>query len=177
MPGNQKPRRGHFFIVIAAVFYGTVVVGGEFFITRGLSLFEIAFYPILLMTVLVLPVLLIRPNYVIPKRLLPFFLLYGLIGAFAEFGQFVGLIFGVPVAVVALVLYPQPLWTVVLSAGLLGERITRRKVIAMLLAFAGVAVLTQGAWTVSIAHPFLGLLACLIASVFMSLWVIWGRKS
>jgi drug/metabolite transporter, DME family len=177
MPPNQKTRRGRLLIVIAAVFYGTVVVGGEFFINKGFSLFEVALYPILLMTLAVLPVLFVRPQYVIPARLLPFFVLYGLIGAFAEFGQFVGLVFRVPVAVVALVVYTQPLWTVLLSAGLLGERITWRKISATLLAFAGVAVLSQGAWTLAVNHPLAGVLACLCASIFISLWVIWGRKS
>lgn len=177
MPRKPKIRRGQLFIVIAALFYGTVVVGGEFFFRNGFSLFEIALYPILLMTVAVFPLVLLRPQFSIPKRLLPFFVVYGLIGSFAEFGQFVGLVFRVPVAVVALVLYTQPLWTVLLSAGLLGERITWRKIAAMFLALAGVLVLLLGSWTLTVRHPFVGLLACLIASVFISLWVIWGRKS
>src|SRR5215813_5622900 len=105
-------RRDHLLIVVAAIFYGTVVVGGEFFLDRGFSVFEIAFYSILLMTLAVLPFAVLRREYSISRDSIPFFVVYGLIGAFAEFGQFVGLIFGVPVAVVALILYTQPLWTV-----------------------------------------------------------------
>ena len=170
-------RRDHLLIVVAAIFYGTVVVGGEFFLERGFSVFEIAFYSILLMTLALLPFAVLRREYSISRDSIPFFVVYGLIGAFAEFGQFVGLIFRVPVAVVALILYTQPLWTVLLSAPLLGESVIMRKVGAAVLAFCGVAVLLRGSWTSEVAHPLSGVLTCLIASLFISLWVIWGRKS
>lgn len=170
-------RRDHLLIVVAAIFYGTVVVGGEFFLDRGFSVFEIAFYSILLMTLAVLPFAVLRREYSISRDSIPFFVVYGLIGAFAEFGQFVGLIFGVPVAVVALILYTQPLWTVLLSAPLLDESVTMRKVGAAVLAFGGIVVLVRGSWTSEVAHPLSGVVACLIASFFISLWVIWGRKS
>ena len=170
-------RREHILIVIAAIFYGTVVPGGEFFLQKGFSLFEVAFYPILLMTLAVLPVVVFRPQYSIPLGKIHFFVVFGLIGAFAEFGQFVGLVFDVPVAIVALALYTQPLWTVLLGAALLGERITSRKVSAAALAFVGASVLLLGSWTLGVTHPLTGLLVSLFASVFISLWVIWGRKS
>ncbi len=170
-------RREHVFIVIAALFYGSVVAGGEYFLQKGFSLFEIALYPISLMTLLLLPILIFRPQYSIPFAKIPFFVVYGLIGAFAEIGQFVGLVFDVPVAVVALALYTQPLWTMLLSSALLNEPITGRKLSAATLAFMGVTILMFGSWTLEVTHPFTGLLASLIASVFISLWVIWGRKS
>src|SRR5689334_24902863 len=112
-------KREHLLIVMAALFYGSVVAGGEFFLQRGFSLFEIALFPILFMTLLVLPIALFKPQYRISADRIPFFMVYGFIGAFAEFGQFVGLIFDIPVAVVALVLYTQPLWTILLGAFLL----------------------------------------------------------
>src|SRR5436853_2424580 len=146
-------RREHLFIVIAALFYGTVIAGGEFFLQRGFSLFEIAFFPILLMTLTLVPIVILRPQYAIRAISIRFFVVYGFIGALAEFSQFVGLIFGVPVAVVALVLYTQPLWTVLLSATLLGESITARKMIAASLGVAGVAVLMLGSWTLRVAYP------------------------
>lgn len=170
-------KREHLLIVVAAIFYGTVVVGGEFFLRKGFSVFEVALYPMLFMTLAVLPVALIKPQYRIPKERIPFFVVYGLIGAFAEFGQFVGLIFDIPVAVVALVLYTQPAWTILLGSTLLGERITARKVASAGLAFAGVTVLLFGAWGVGTANPVFGFAAALCGSVFVSLWVVWGRKS
>ena len=170
-------RREHLFIVIAALFYGTVIVGGEFFLQKGLSLFEVAFYPIFLMTLSTLPIALFRREFLIPYKKIPFFAVYGLIGAFAEFGQFVGLIFSIPVAVVALVLYTQPIWTILLSAALLGERITTRRIASASLAFAGATVLLLGSWTSEVPHPLSGFTAALCASIFISLWVVWGRKS
>lgn len=170
-------KREHLLIVVAALFYGTVIVGGEFFLQHGFSLFEIALYPILFMTLSVVPIVILRPQYLIPTERILFFVVYGLIGAFAEFGQFVGLIFDTPVAVVALVLYSQPIWTILLGAFLLGEPITTRKVASAALAFAGVTVLLLGSWTLGAASSLLGFAASLVASLFVSLWVIWGRKS
>lgn len=169
--------REHLLIVVAAIFYGTVVVGGEFFLRKGFSVFEVALYPMLFMTLSVLPVALIKPQYLIPKERILFFVVYGLIGAFAEFGQFVGLLFDIPVAVVALVLYTQPAWTILLGSTLLGERITARKVASAGLAFAGVTVLLFGSWGLGTANPVFGFAAALCGSVFVSLWVVWGRKS
>jgi DME family drug/metabolite transporter len=170
-------KREHLLIVVAAIFYGTVIVGGEFFLRNGFSVFEVAFYPILFMTLSVLPIVLVKPRYLIPRERLPFFAVYGLIGAFAEFGQFVGLIFDIPVAIVALVLYTQPVWTLLLGSALLGERITARKVASAGLAFAGVMVLLYGSWALETNHPLFGFAASLCGSVFVSLWVVWGRKS
>lgn len=170
-------KREHLLIVVAAIFYGTVIVGGEFFLRNGFSVFEVAFYPILFMTLSILPIVLIKPQYLVPRGKLPFFAVYGLIGAFAEFGQFVGLIFDIPVAIVALVLYTQPVWTILLGSALLGESITARKVASAGVAIAGVAVLLYGSWALETAHPLFGFAASLCGSVFVSLWVIWGRKS
>ena len=170
-------KREHLLIVVAAIFYGTVIVGGEFFLSHGFSVFEVAFYPILFMTLTVLPLALIKPRYLIPRERLPFFVGYGLIGAFAEFGQFVGLLFDIPVAVVALVLYTQPVWTLLLGATLLGEKVTARKVASAGLAFAGAAILLFGSWAFGTTNPLLGFAASLCGSVFVSLWVVWGRKS
>lgn len=170
-------KREHLLIVVAAIFYGTVIVGGEFFLQNGFSVFEVAFYPILFMTLSVLPIALIKPQYLISRERLPFFAVYGLIGAFAEFGQFIGLIFDIPVAIVALVIYTQPVWTIMLGSALLGEHITARKVASAGLALAGVAVLLYGSWALETSHPLLGFAASLCGSVFVSLWVVWGRKS
>ena len=170
-------RREYLFIVIAAIFYGSAVAGGEVFLRKGLSLFEITLYPILLMTLVLLPVVVIRPGLMIRVSTIPFYIVYGLIGALAEFCQFAGLAFNMPVAVVALVLYSQPLWTVFLSSLLLREPITKRKLIAVALCFNGVVVLMIGFWTGGAPHPLKGFFASLLASVFLSLWIIWGRKS
>ncbi len=170
-------KREYSLIVIAALFYGTVIVGGEFFLQNGLSLFETAFYPVLFMTLSVVPIVILRPQYLIPTDRILFFVVYGLIGALAEFGQFVGLIFDIPVAIVALVLYTQPLWTILLGAILLGEHITTRKLVSAALAFAGVTVILIGSWTSGTSRLLFGFTASVAASVFVSLWVIWGRKS
>jgi DME family drug/metabolite transporter len=170
-------KKEHGLITLAAILYGTIVVGGQFFVRLGLSLFEIALFSMTLLTICILPVLLFKSEYLISVRSLPFFLVYGLIGAGVNLAQIAGLFFGVPVAVVAFLLYTQPLWTVFLGRMILRESITYRKMVATGLSIAGTAGLLHTAWTDTEGISVVGLFAAVCGGIFLSLWVIWGRKS
>ncbi|HEX4963950.1 MAG TPA: EamA family transporter [Thermoanaerobaculia bacterium] len=167
--------RSRALIAASAVLFGTVTVGGSFFHQAGFSLYEIALYPLVLTFLLLLPALAWRRGHGVPRERLPFFAVYGLIGALAELAQFGGIVLGVPVATVALLLYTQPMWTSLLGRVLLAERITRRKVLAVALAFGGATVLIAGERTAG--GDLRGIAAAALGGVFVALWVIWGRKS
>src|SRR5436309_11603342 len=109
-PGPSRTR-SQALIAASAVLFGTVTVGGSFFHRSGLSLYEIALYPLILTFLMLLPVLVRGGRYVPRREMVPFFAVYGLIGALAELAQFGGIVLGVPVATVALLLYTQPIWT------------------------------------------------------------------
>lgn len=183
MPGrtdqsfNPGMKKGFALLTLGAILYGTVIVGGQFFVQRGLSLFQIVLFSMLIQFACLLPIVLLKPAYKIEKRFTTFFLIYGLIGAGAELAQFGGLFFGVPVAVVAFLCYTQPLWTILLGRLILGEPFTGRKVAATALALAGVAVLLGPAWVGKSEVSGVGLAIALAGGVLFSLWVIWGRKS
>ncbi len=83
---------------------------------------------------------------------------------------------GVPVAIVALLLYTQPIWTTVLGKVLLSEAITPKKIVAAVLAVCGLLVLINP-FGMDVAFAPLGLLSAVLAGLCLSLWVIWGRKS
>src|SRR3954467_40819 len=167
--------RSQALIAGAAVLFGTVTVGGSFFHQSGFSLYEIALYPLILTFLMLLPVLGRGRKYSLRKEMLPFFAVYGLIGALAELAQFGGIVLGVPVATVSLLLYTQPIWTSLLGKLLLQERITWRKTLAVILAFCGAVVLIQG--ELGIGGDVRGIAAATLGGVFVALWVIWGRKS
>ncbi len=168
--------KGRWMIAGAAMLYGLVAVGGAFFHEAGFSLYEIALYPIALTHLMLLPVLLLRTwRSSIRWEALPFFAIYGLIGALAELSQFAGIVLGVPIATVALLLYLQPVWTSLLGRVLLKEPITLRKVLAIAAALAGGLVLLQSE-AVSTSDPR-GIASAVLGGVFIALWVIWGRKS
>jgi len=123
-----------------------------------------------------LPLLLIRPEFRIRKQRVGFFIGFGLIGALLQLTQFAGIVLGVPVAVVALLLYTQPVWTTILGKIVLNETITFRKVTALFLAIVGIIGLLNP-FSQQFQFNVWGVIAAVAAGLFLSLWVIWGRKS
>jgi drug/metabolite transporter (DMT)-like permease len=162
-------------ISLAAFFYGLITVSGQYFANRGFSLYEIslllAFAPMVL-----LPFLFWKSELRISRPQLPFFIRFGFVGAVLQLTQFAGIVLGIPVAIVALLLYTQPIWTTFLGKWLLQEKITKAKVFAGTLALAGMVALVNP-FDSHIELNLVGILAALLAGLFLSLWVILGRKS
>ncbi len=164
-----------FFIIAASTLYGLITVGGQYFHNVGFSLYEISCL-IFFLAISLIPLLIFKKEYRFPREQITFFITFGFIGAGLQIGQFAGIVLGVPVAIVALLLYSQPIWTSVFGRLFLNETITTRKILALLLALTGILVLVN---PFGIQNKFsaAGLMAALGAGVFFSLWVIWGRKS
>ncbi len=150
-------------------------MGGQYFYNVGFSLYEISCL-IFFLAISLIPLLIFKKEYRFPREQITFFIIFGFIGAGLQIGQFAGIVLGVPVAIVALLLYSQPIWTSVFGRLFLNEAITSRKILAILLALTGILVLVN---PFGIQNKFstAGLGAALGAGVFFSLWVIWGRKS
>jgi DME family drug/metabolite transporter len=164
------------YVIVAAVLYGTITAGGQFFVNLGLSLFEISIYRAFLTSLILLPVVLIKREYLIKKEMLFFFAVYGLIGGLLELAMFGGIALGVHVAVVALLLYTQPIWTIIFGRLLLKEGITTTKLIAVVIAMSGIILLVKP-WGIKNVKSLTGIVVSLVSGVLLSLWVIWGRKS
>lgn len=77
-------------------------------------------------------------------------------------------------SVSAILLYTAPCIVMVLSALLFKEKITSRKIVALVLSFAG-CVLTTGVFGSSVKLPFLGVLAGLGSGFGYALYSIFGR--
>ena len=120
-----KRMNSKFVVFIAALLFGTITVGGQFFANLGFSVYEISIFTLLSMIILLLPLSLNKFKEIIKKDLLWFFLLLGLMGAFMHLGQYASIVLGVPVAVVALVLYSQPIWTTLFGRFILKEKIRK----------------------------------------------------
>ena len=150
-------------------------MGGQYFHNVGFSLYEISCL-IFFLAISLIPFLIFKKEYRVPREQITFFIIFGFIGAGLQISQFAGIVLGVPVAIVALLLYSQPIWTTVFGRLFLKEAITSRKILALLFALTGILVLVN---PFGIQNKFsaAGLLAALGAGVFFSLWVIWGRKS
>ncbi len=169
-------QKEYWFIIIAAILYGAITAGGKFFVNLGLSLYEISLYPMVIMSLFFLIAILLRRQFLFKKNMVPFFIIYGLIGALAILAQFGGIILGVPVAIVALLLYSQPIWTTIFGKMILNEKVTIRKVLAVVVALTGVFLLLRSWGIESISSP-IGVIIASLGGIFLSLWIVWGRKS
>ena len=107
------------YIVIMGILSGFVIFSGRFFLDRGLSLLEVGFLPNLVALLVLAPLLFWMP---MKRKLLWWYVLYGVIGCALVLAQFSPLVFGVPVALLVLLLYTQPLWTLLINTFFLGQR-------------------------------------------------------
>ena len=102
-----------------------------------------------------------------------FFALYGFLAFLSNFTEFAPVIIGVPAAVVVLLLYTQPLWTVMIGKIALKENISREKLAASAMVAVGAAfvVWQPFSWSINPAGAVLALAGGLV----ISLWIIFGR--
>lgn len=168
--------REYWFIVIAAILYSSITVGGQFFVNLGLSLYEISLYPYLLASLILLPIVLIKYRHLIKKELFLFFVIYGLISALLGLTQWGGIVLGVPIAIVALLLYSQPIWTTIFGKIILKEPITVRKIVAVIIAILGVIFILKP-WNIESVGSLFGIISAMLGGIFLSLWIVLGRKS
>jgi drug/metabolite transporter (DMT)-like permease len=172
---NDSDRISRGLIAGAAVLYGSVTVGGKLLYGMGFSLYEISLYPLVLTCAILAPWERSLGRVAVPRGALSLFVVYGLIGALLQLSQFGGIVLGVPVSTVALLLYTEPVWAILLGRVLLLEPVTNRKLFALAATLCGMVVLVQGERVAGVS--LLGLACAALGGVFLALWVVWGRKS
>lgn len=166
-------KREHLFVMASGILSGFIVFGGKIFSDMGLSLFEISFLLCIFAVPLLLPFILLRKESAFKKEMLPYWLLFALAATLTVLCQFGAVVLGVPVAIVVLLLYTQPLWTTLFSKFFLKENVRKIEAIACALVIAG---------TVFVANPFdaalytnwFGLLVALAGGLCLSFWIITG---
>lgn len=169
-------KKGIWLIILSGILYGTITPGAQILINRGFASLGISFFRSFFVTVLLLPVVLKNKRFLPERKQLPFFIIYGLNGAALEVMMFASLALGVPVALVALLLYSQPVWTIFLGKIFLNESITRRKLLAAVVGFSGIAVLVKS-WEVGSVESVFGIILAIGAGFLLSIWIILGKKS
>lgn len=165
----------YLFVVITGIMFGSLVFGGQVFVNMGLSLYEISLFT-MVFGLLLLPFIILRKECRFRRDMVGFFLVFGIFGAVTRLSQFGSLVLGVPVAIVVLLLYTQPVWTVIFSKLFLKERLTRHKILAMVLVLTGMVILVNPFTVTDIGNPF-GIVVALIGGVALSGFVIYGRRS
>lgn len=151
-------------------------MGTQLFIDTGLSLYEVSIMPFVLGVMITLPFVLFIKKYRLRKSMLGLFFMFGIFGGIMRLSYTNALVLGVPVATVALLLYSQPFWTMLLSKIFLKESITRRNVLALIFVGIGLIILINPTSLLEINSPF-GIFLAMLAGISYSGWVIYSRKS
>jgi drug/metabolite transporter (DMT)-like permease len=168
--------KDYWIIIISAIIFGLIIPGGQFFFNLGFSLYEVSTYSLLFIFILTTPFLIIKRTMPFHKNNFVFYVIYGLIGALLQLTQFGGMIFGTPVAIVAILIYTQPIWTTIFGKIFLNEKITKMKTIAVLIAFVGTFIIISP-WKINNIGSIIGIISALLAGIFLSLWIIFARKT
>jgi len=162
-------------VAASAILYGGITAGGDFLLGQGLSVYEISLYTVFIGLASLVPYLFLHRELLVRRELLPFYMVYGLIGAVLQLSSFSALFLGVPVAIVAVLLNTQPLWTTIIGHFWLKERAGRRQLTAMAIALAGLFILLEP-WHAERMGQLTGILFALAGGLSLSLWIIWGRR-
>ncbi len=169
-------RMEYWFLVLSGIFYGVITPGGQFLMNSGLSMYEVSFYRSFLVFLIMLVVVLYEHRFMMKWDKIPFFALYGLVGGLLEILMFSGLALGVSVAIVVLLLYTQPIWTIFIGRFMLGEKITIVKLAAVLLGLMGLVFLLRS-WETDSGGSLAGIICALLSGVLLAFWVIMGKRS
>ena len=168
----MKISGGYLFVAISGILSGLLVFGGQIFLNMGLSVYEISVLPYLIVAIILSPLVIKNKKY--RPRGMPFiWILYGVTSGATVLAQYTALILGVPVAMVVLLLYTQPLWTLVISKFCLKEHINKKGIFASILVFLGVIVLVNP-FGISSIENILGVIVALIGGITLSGWIVLG---
>ncbi len=137
-------------------------------------MFEISFYSSLFPALVLLPYVLMTVGVRPRKDLLGTLILYGFVGALLFLAQWGAVVLGVPIAIVALLLYTQPIWTTLFSRMVFNEAVTGKRVAAVSLATLGIVALVKP-WETESLGSLLGIVVALCAGLLLSLWIILGK--
>ncbi len=163
----------YWFVIIGAILSGAITFGGQIFANFGMSIVEISFLPFIFTLVILAPFVFLKKKYNINWKLWRVWLLFGLVSLPIGVGQFAAVKLGIPVAIVVLLLSTQPLWTLIFGKVFLKEKISIKKIIALILVLIGLYILISPKTSGNL-NPW-GIFFGLVAGLGLSGWTIVGN--
>ncbi len=171
---------GRILIASAGFLYGAITVGASLLSKTGLSAFDISFFFLSLSLIPLAPFVLRRGFLLRMRDSWRYLSAYSLANTGLVLLQFESLKLGLAPAVSALLLYTQPIWTIIFGKIFFAEKVDRTRIGVVALALTGVFLITD---PITIFHgfgsnmnTFYGYIAALTGAVFLSLWIIMGKK-
>lgn len=167
-------KKEHLFLIFAGILSGLIVFSAKIFSDFGFSLLEISIFPYIVSIIVLLPFVILIRRFRIRKENLRVLVIYGLVTALLSLAEFGGVVLGVSVAVAVLLIYTQPLWTVVFSRLFLKEKINFYKIASCIFVLVGVVILLNPRNATFLS---LGVIVSIFGGVLLSVWIMLGRVS
>jgi drug/metabolite transporter (DMT)-like permease len=162
------------YIWISGILSGIIVFGGEIFKRIGLSLLELSILVYFPSIFFLFPFLKGKRSQIFNIQNIKLLLLWSLFAGLTVIFQFGSIVAGAPVAIVVLLLYTQPIWTIIISKFFYKEKIIKKDVIALIPAILGVLILVNP-WSLrAIGNPT-GVILALCGGLALSGWITVGN--
>jgi drug/metabolite transporter (DMT)-like permease len=164
---------GYLYVAIAGMLAGLIVFGGQVLHNLGLSAVEISLFPYVLSALFLFPFLIKYKLLKINLKLFWLLVFWGLASTGTVIGQFFSLYYGIPVAIVVLLLYSQPLWTTLICRYFFKEKVKKREILACIIVLVGVIILVDPSGLGG-SYNLTGLALALFGGLSLSGWIIGG---
>jgi len=174
--GDWKPSA---LVLVGATLLGSLPAWGRALYGYGLDPLTVVAWRALFAAGLLFLLLLIlrRDLLAVRPRDLPFFAACGFLAVTLNFLAYFSAVKYTTVAVAVILLYTYPAFVALLSAVFLGERLTARKGLALLLTFAGAVLVIQVYQPAALRLNLRGILWGLGAGITAALYIISAKKA
>ncbi len=173
----MRPTSGYALVFAAAVLWGSLGVAVRFATASGVGVFEASAWRagLAFAGALVAAALVHGRQLAVPRRDLALFGAYGFVSIALFFLAYFTAIERTTVATAAVLLYTAPAWVVALSRVLFGEELSGAKLLSVLLAFAGCALVVRAYQPSALRADLPGVLAGLASGLTYGLYSIFGK--
>ena len=162
------------FLIIAGILYGTVISGGQILSNSGLSSYEISFSTMLIEGIVFFFLMILMKQKISPRDV-PIYIAMGFVNAVSQIVWTGAVVLGISVAMVTLLLYTQPIWTLLLSWVFFKEKITKINVLVLCMVFVGILFLVHP-WNTKGTFHLLGLIFAFLSGPLFSVYLLLSKK-
>ncbi|MBK9603149.1 MAG: DMT family transporter [Anaerolineales bacterium] len=162
---------GIILIAISAASFGTLAIFGRYAYNDGMNIYTVLFLRFGISASFMTVILLLRKEHFPRGRILAQLIGMGALGYVGQSFMYLTAINYASAGLVALLLYLYPFFVAILSTIFLHEKVTRIKIIALLLALFGTA-LTVG----PVSGQLIGALMAITAAIIYSIYIIVGTN-
>lgn len=167
--------KGYFFVLLAALFWANIAILGRFLFREGMSPYEVVFWRALIACLIVGIYLHLLGKGLfqgIERRDFFYLILLGSVGVGFNYLGFIASIKYIKIATALLILYTFPSLVVILGRVFLGEKITKIKLLSLLLSMMGLVIVLGG----DIVFSPQGYVWAVISAIGNASYALIGRK-